>query len=301
MEDKKKRFIIIDSNAVLHRAYHALPPLATKKGEVVNAIYGFLLVFFKAIKELHPDFIVATFDMAAPTFRHKEFKEYKAKRPKAPDEFYLQIPKVKEVLKSFNVPIFEKEGYEADDLIGAISVQAAKKQAYPKVETIILSGDLDNLQLVNSNTKVYTLRKGVKDTILYDEEKVKERYQGLVPSQLTDYRGLKGDPSDNIPGVTGIGEKTAIELLKEFKTLENLYKELDDQSSSVAKLKARTRELLLQYREQAFFSKMLATIRIDAPIDIDLKKCEWGKYDKKEVESLLQNLEFYSLINRLPE
>ena len=164
--EPKKRLIIIDSNSIIHRAYHALPPLTTKKGELVNAVYGFLLVFFKAIKDFQPDFIAATFDFPGPTFRHKKYKEYKAKRPPAPEELYQQIPKVKEVLKSFNVPIFEKEGFEADDLIGTISKLAPKKQVLPDIETIILSGDLDTLQLINPKTKVYSLRRGVKDIIL---------------------------------------------------------------------------------------------------------------------------------------
>jgi DNA polymerase-1 len=166
MKEEKKRLIIIDSNSLIHRAYHALPSLTTKKGELVNAVYGFLLVFLKVIKEFQPNYIAATFDSAAPTFRHKRFKEYKAKRPPAPEELYQQIPKVKEILTAFRVPIFEKEGFEADDIIGTIAKKAPKKQVIPEIETIILSGDLDTLQLVNPKTKVYSLRKGVKDTIL---------------------------------------------------------------------------------------------------------------------------------------
>ena len=172
--EEKKRLIIIDSNSLIHRAYHALPPLKTKKGDLVNALYGFCLIFLKALRELKPDFAVATFDLPGPTFRHKEFKRYKAKRPEAPKELYAQISKVKEVLKTFNVPVFEKQGFEADDLIGVISTQAPKEQIFPKLETIILSGDLDTLQLVNPQTKVYTTRKGIKDTVLYDIKKVRE-------------------------------------------------------------------------------------------------------------------------------
>ena len=155
----KKRLIVIDGNAIVHRAFHALPPLKTKKGELVNAIYGFLLAFFKAIKEFEPDYVVATFDFPAPTFRHIKYKLYKANREKAPDELYEQIPKIKELLGNFNIQIFEKQGFEADDLIGTISQKAAKKQIYPEIETIILTGDLDALQLVDKNTKVYALRK----------------------------------------------------------------------------------------------------------------------------------------------
>jgi len=294
----EKRLIVIDSNSIIHRAYHALPPLTTKKGELVNAVYGFLLVFLKVIREFQPDYIAATFDFPAPTFRHKKYKEYKAKRPPAPEELYLQIPKVKEILKGFSVPIFEKEGFEADDIIGTISHLAPKKQILPGIETIILSGDLDALQLVDSHTKVYALRKGVKDTILYDENLVKEKYQGLTPEQILDFKALRGDPSDNIPGVTGIGEKTALKLIKEFGSLENLYKELSDNTK---KLKPKLKELLLKYKEQAFLSKELAEIKTNIPINFNLKKCRWGEYDKEKVTQFLKNLEFYSLIERLPK
>ena len=294
MVNEKKKLIIIDSNSIIHRAYHALPPLTTKKEELVNAVYGFLLVFFKAIREFQPDFIAATFDFPAPTFRHKKYKEYKAKRPPAPEELYQQIPKVKEVLEAFNVPIFEKEGFEADDIIGTIAHLAPKRQIIPEVETIILSGDLDVLQLINPKTKIYSLRKGVKDIILYDEDLVKEKYGGLMPEQLLDFKALKGDPSDNIPGVTGIGEKTAVELIKEFGSLENLYQNLE-------KLKPKLKESLLLQKEQAFFSKELAEIKTNVPIDFNLKKCQWGKYNQKKIIGILKNYEFQTLIKRLPE
>lgn len=300
-KENKKRLIVIDSNAVIHRAFHALPPLTTKKGELVNAIYGFLLVFFKAIKEFQPDFVAATFDFPGPTFRHQKYKPYKATREKAPEELYQQIPKVKEILESFNVQIFEKQGYEADDLIGTISKSAPKKQVFPEIETIILTGDLDALQLVDKNTKVYTLRKGVKDTVLYDKEKVKEKYEGLTPEQLIDFKALRGDPSDNIPGVFGVGEKTAIELIKKFGTLENLYEELEENSQKAKEIKQSLRKKLLDYKEQAFVSKMLAEIKLDVPIDFNLEKCHWGKYDKGKVAQIFNDYEFQSLINRLPE
>jgi len=295
----KKRLIIIDSNSIIHRAYHALPPLTTKKGELVNAVYGFLLVFFKAIKDFQPDFIAATFDFPAPTFRHEKYKEYKAKRPPAPEELYQQIPKVKEILESFNVSIFEKEGFEADDIIGTIAHLAPKRQVLPKIETIILSGDLDTLQLINPKTKVYSLRKGVKDIILYDQNLVKEKYGGLTPGQLLDFKALKGDPSDNIPGVTGIGEKTAIDLLLEFGSLENLYKEIKEDSEKAKNLKSKLKKTLLNYEEQAFLSKDLAQINQDVPINFKLEQCRWGKYDKEKVTQILKNLEFYSLIEKL--
>ncbi len=318
MNGKKKRLIIIDSNSLIHRAYHALPPLTTKKGELINAVYGFLLVFLKVLKEFQPDFIAACFDLPGPTFRHKKFKGYKAKRPPTPEELCRQIPKVKEVLRGFSVPIFEKEGFEADDIIGTISKLAPKKQVIPEIGTVILSGDLDTLQLVNPCTKVYVLRKGVKDIVLYDENLVKEKFQGLVPEQILDFKSLRGDASDNIPGVTGIGEKTAIELLLKFGSLENIYKEIEEDepsslSSAAAReieeenpekaknLKPKLKEILLKYKEQAFLSKTLAQINKNTPIDFNLEKCRWRDYDKEKVIQILKNLEFYSLLERLPK
>ena len=300
MAEQKKKLIIIDSNSVIHRAFHALPALSTKEGELVNAVYGFLLVFFKAIKEFKPDYIAACFDVPLPTFRHKKFKEYKAKRKPAPKELYSQIPKVKEVLKAFNVSIFEKEGFEADDIIGTIGKKFPQKQVFPEVQIIILSGDLDTLQLVDEYTRVCLLRKGVKNTVLYDEKLVVERYSGLKPQQLVDFRALRGDPSDNIPGVTGIGEKTAINLLKEFGTLDNIYDQLEKKTESSKFIKPRIKELLIQQKEQAFLSRDLATIEKNVPINLNPKKVQWGEYDKGKIVRILKKLEFHSLIKRLP-
>lgn len=297
----KKRLIIIDGNAVIHRAFHALPPLKTEKGELVNAIYGFLLVFLRAVKEFKPDFIAAVFDTPGPNFRHYKYKLYKANRPKTPDELCSQLKKIKEVLKNFNVEVFEKEGFEADDIIGAISRKASKKQIYPEIETIILSGDLDTLSMVDKNTKAYILRKGVKDIILYDEQKVEEKYDGLLPNQLTDLRALRGDASDNIPGVFGIGEKTAISLIKKFKTLENIYEELRNNTEESKEIKPAVRQKLIDYKDQAFVSKTLAEIRYDAPVDFDLKKCGWKGYDREKIIKMFEDYNFKSLIPRLSE
>jgi len=300
MTNQKKRLIIIDSNSVIHRAYHALPRLATKSGELVNAIYGFLLVFLKAIKEFNPDYIVAVFDVPVPTFRHDKYIRYKAKRPKAPEELYKQIPKVKELLKDFNIPVFEKPGYEADDLVGTISQEYVKKQALPEPEVVILSGDTDVLQLVDKNIKAYILRKGVKDTVLYDEEMIKQKYDGLVPGQLEDYKALRGDPTDNIPGATGIGEKTALELIKGFHDLENLYKELEENSEKAKKVKEKVKEILLSQKEQIYLSKFLVQIKRDVPIEFVLKQSNWREYDRANVTEVLKGYEFFSLISRLP-
>ncbi len=289
----KKILLVIDSNSVIYRAYHALPPLTTNSGENMGAVYGFLLALFKAIKEFQPDFIAACFDVKGATFRHEKYKEYKAKRPPAPADLISQMSKIKEVLGFFNIPIFEKQGFEADDLIGTIARLAAKNKAADELGIIILSGDNDTLQLIDEKTKVFNLRKGVKETLLYDENMVKEKYQGLAPKQLLDYRALKGDPSDNIPGVPGIGEKTAIELVKEYGTLENIY-------DNLALIKGKVREKLSRYEKEAFFSRDLSEIRTDVSIGFNLEGCRWANYDKEKAGKMLEQFEFQSLINRLP-
>jgi len=289
-----ERLLILDANSILHRVYHALPPLTTKKGELVNAIYGFLLVLFRVIKEFKPDYICACFDFPAKTFRHEKFKEYKAQRPPCPKDLASQIPKLKEILKTFKIPFFEKEGYEADDLIGTI---VSKCQG---LEKIVVSGDLDNLQLVSKETKVFVL-SGVKKSILYDEREVEKKYQGLKPEQTPDFKALVGDPSDNIPGIFGIGEKTAIELLKNFGSLENLYQEIEENSEKAQKLSQKLKETLTKQKKQAFLAKDLARIERNVPLEYNLIRWDFQKVNKEKVESLLLKLGFKSLIKRLTE
>ena len=301
--NQKKRFLIIDANALIHRAYHALPPLRNKKGELINAIYGFCSIFFKVLKELEPDFIIAAFDLPFPTFRHKEFKEYKAKRPKTPEELSQQILKVKDLLKEFDIPVLEKQGFEADDIIGTVSRLVLKKETKPQIENIILTGDTDLFQLVDPDTKVYFLKKGIKNTVLYNKKLVKERYQGLDPEELVDFKALKGDPSDNIPGVPGIGEKTAMELIKRFGSLENLYSTLNQKSAlktNSIDLNQRIRDLLQEHKEKAFSSRNLVRIERNVPIDFDLEKCQWEEGDREKVIQSIKELGFRSLIKRLP-
>lgn len=301
--NRKKRFLIIDANALIHRAYHALPPLRNRKGELINAIYGFCSIFFKILKELEPDFIIATFDLPFPTFRHKKFKEYKAKRPKTPEELSQQILKVKDLLREFGIPVLEKRGFEADDIMGTVSRLVSKKETKWQIENIILTGDTDLFQLVDSDTKVYFLKKGIKNTVLYNKELVKERYQGLDPEELVDFKALKGDPSDNIPGVPGIGEKTAIELIKRFGSLENLYSTLDQEPTSDANstgLNQRIRDLLQEHKEQAFLSRSLVQIERNVPMDFNLEKCQWKNGDREKVIQAIKELGFRSLIKRLP-
>jgi len=295
-----KKLVLIDANAIIYKAFYALPELTNRKGEQINAIYGFSSILLKIINELKPNYIAAAYDLAAPTFRHIEYKEYKAKRAKKPDELIEQIPKTKEILKGFNIPVLEKKGFEADDVIGTIAKQFTNK----KIEILILTGDLDTLQLVDKNIKVYSLRKGMTDTMIYREKEVFERYE-LKPEQMIDYKGLRGDPSDNIPGVVGVGEKTAINLLKEFRTIENLYnkieKIIDKQIEEHKFLTKKLVERLKENKEMAFFSKKLATIREDVPIKVSLKDLDWKKdFDIGKAKQIFEQFHFKSLIKRLP-
>ena len=292
-----KKLILIDSHALIHRAYHALPPLTTKSGELVNAVYGFTSILIKTISNFKPDYIVATFDAPGATFRHEEYKEYKATRVKAPDDLYAQIPRVKEILTAFKIPIFEKSGYEADDIIGTVAKKIQSKDG-KNVEVLILTGDMDNLQLISKNVSVlYAPPSAAKEQIIYDAKKVAERFEGLSPEQMIDFKGLKGDPSDNIPGVRGIGEKTAIILLNRFKTIEKLYEAIE--KNKAAGISGSVLEKLKSEKNMAFFSKKLATIKQNVPIMFNLKESEFGKFDKEKIFKLLRELGFVSLIDRM--
>lgn len=295
-----KKLVLIDSNALVHRAFHALPPtLNSATGVPTNAIFGFMAVMIRMIKDLKPDYIAATFDLPGATFRHEEFAEYKSHRVKAPDELYLQIPYIKEILTKFGIPIFEKAGFEADDLIGALAEQAKIEK---DLQVVIMTGDLDTLQLVEGDkVVVFTLRKGMTDTMIYNEKEVVARY-GLNPDQVIDYKGLKGDPSDNIPGVPGIGNKTASALIQHFGSLEKLYEALEGKGKLPKLLTPKLIERLVTNKDQAVFSKYLSTIIRNVDIDFDLKKTEWREHlDKPALEKLLKDLALYSIVKRLGE
>ena len=290
MKESPKTFVIIDGNALVHRAYHALPPLTSKSGELVNSVYGVALTLLSVLEKFHPEYVAATFDLPAPTFRHEKFGEYKATRAKAPDELISQIPRVKELVRAFNIPIYELEGFEADDCVGTLARQATLENDF--LETIVVTGDNDALQLVSDRVKVFALRKGVKDTALYDEAGVLAKY-GFPPKTIREFKGLRGDASDNIPGVRGIGEKGATDLLKKYGTLESVYAHLDDLSASV-------RAKLESGRESAFLSRELGTIDVDAPIRLDLESCRFQDFDRNVVENFFRSLGFFSLMKKIP-
>ncbi|MCX6798256.1 MAG: hypothetical protein NTX66_03550, partial [Candidatus Falkowbacteria bacterium] len=292
MATKTKKLIIIDGNALIHRSFHALPPtLKTKDGLLVNAVYGFTSFLLKALLEFKPEYVVLTLDKKGPTFRHVAYADYKATRVKAPDELYEQIPLVKEVATALSIPIFEMSGYEADDLIGTICAQIKTEK---NLDKIIITGDMDTLQLVNESTRVYTMSRGLSDTIIYNETKVKERYN-LRPDQIIDYKALRGDPSDNIPGVRGIGEKTASELLNTFKNLDGLYQAVKNDNS---KISPRILDLLKTHKADAYLSRELATIHLGAPIKFKLQDISFSNFDLDKVITLFSQLEFRSLLNK---
>lgn len=292
MGENKEKFMIIDGHALIHRSFHALPPLTTKSGEMVNAVYGFTAVLLKSLREFKPEYVALTLDRKEKTFRHEQFAGYKATRLKAPDELYAQVPRVKEVAQAFNIPIFELAGFEADDLIGSLV-----NKVDGSVEKIIVTGDLDTLQLVNDHTRVFAMKRGLTDAIIYDKKAVRQRY-GLTSEQMIDFKALRGDPSDNIPGVKGIGEKTAVELLQKFGTLEKIY-EYVDKVRSKEKIKERVVDLLAHYKKDALMSKNLATIKCDVKIEFDLAKARFGRFNREKAAKLFSELEFRSLLPRL--
>ncbi|OSB10225.1 DNA polymerase I [Paraclostridium bifermentans] len=282
-----KTLIIIDGNSIVNRAFYALPDLTNKKGLHTNAIFGFTNMLFKLIDTYKPTHISVAFDKKAPTFRHLEYKEYKAGRKKMPDELKQQLEPLKNLLDAFNINRLEIEGYEADDIIGTVSLKA-EQDGY---KVYIVTGDKDAIQLASKTTTTLITKKGVGEVEEYDFNEVEEKY-GMTPTQFIDLKGLMGDKSDNIPGVPGIGEVTGIKLIKEFGSIENIIENIDS-------VKGSPRKKIEENKELAIMSKRLATIIRDVPIDFDLEKLEFGNYDKSKLIEVFNELDFNSLIARL--
>jgi DNA polymerase-1 len=296
----KRRLVLLDSHAILHRGYHALPDFSTASGEPTGALYGLTTMIISIVESLKPDYIVAAFDLPKPTHRHEVYKDYKAGRAKTEDNLVAQIKRSRDIFSALNIPIYEKEGFEADDVLGTI-VELTKKDK--NLEIVIASGDMDTLQLVSGKkVQVYTLKKGIKDTVLYDEDAVRTRF-GFGPELLPDYKGLRGDPSDNIIGIKGIGEKTATILITTFGSIENMYKSLKKDRDGFAKkagLTPRMLELIEKGQEDAEFSKVLATIRRDAPIGWKVPEKSWKDgLDTDKTNALFAELEFRTMGARL--
>lgn len=296
----KKRFILLDAHAILHRAYHALPDFSTAKGEPTGALYGVSAMLLKIISDLKPDYVAACYDVKGPTHRHEVFKEYKAQRKKAEDDLVMQMGRSRDIFHAFNIPIYDKQGFEADDIIGTVVDKLKNRK---DIDIIIASGDMDTMQLIDdARVRVYTLKKGLSDTIMYDEKAVVARY-GFGPAQIPDYKGLSGDPSDNIPGIKGIGDKTATTLIRTFGSIDGIYQALDkkqDQKFLDVGIKPRIIELLRENKEEAEFSRMLATIRRDVPIECDVPEKTFREgIDVQKVTALWNELEFRTLPQRL--
>lgn len=284
-----KRLVLIDGHAILHRAYHAFPTtLRTRKGEIVNAVYGFTRILLGVLKDLKPEYAAVAFDLPVPTFRHKEYVGYQVQRPAMDAELKDQIKRVQDVVQTLNIPIFAAEGFEADDVIGTLAKQAVRK----KIEAIIVTGDRDIMQLVNRQVKIYAPVRGFVEAQLFGPKEVEELL-GIKPEQVVDYKALVGDPSDNYPGVPGIGPKTAVKLLNEFQTLKTIYKNIE-------KIKPIIAKKLAEGKESAELSKKLAAIVTNAPAKLNLKACRVKDYGREKVRQLFEELEFRSLINKLP-
>ncbi len=297
------RLVLIDGNSLLHRAYHALPKtLTTSDGQVVNAVYGFARMLLKVVRDLEPSHLAVAFDVKGPTFRHLEYEKYKEGRPTMEEDLVGQLPVVKKLLEDFEIPVYEAEGFEGEDTIASLKFQISnsKFQINDKcqmpnvengVETIIVTGDRDVLQLVDEKTKVYSPLKGLSNPVIYDAKEVFERY-GIRPDQVVDYKALRGDPSDNIPGVPGVGEKTAVELLQKYETLEGVFEHLNE-------LTPRQQKLLRGQKEQAELSQMLATITSDAPVELDLEAARVGDFRSEKAIAALKKLQFRSLVKEI--
>ncbi|WP_142414758.1 DNA polymerase I [Hathewaya massiliensis] len=287
----RERLVILDGNSLMYRAFFAMPDLTNSEGLHTNAIYGFISMLLKIKSEFKPDYIVATFDKKAPTFRHKEYEEYKAGRKKMPSELREQIPHLREFLKMYAISIFEIEGYEADDLIGTLSVFAEEQG----MEVYVVTGDKDALQLATDNVNIVLNKKGISEVEVYNRERIIKEME-VTPKEFIDVKGLMGDKSDNIKGVPGIGEKTAFKLIKEYKSIENLLENIDNLSG------AKLKENLVTYREQAILSKKLSTIVTHVPIDIDMSLIKSKEeLDLKGIEELFLRLQFKSFLKKLPE
>ena len=281
-----EKLVVIDGNSLLYRAFYALPPLQNRRGEYTNAVYGFTTMLLKLLEEENPDYIAVAFDPPKPSFRARIDESYKAQREKTPMELSEQISRTREILEAMFIPIFEIEDYEADDVIGTLTDRFLENGS----RVTVVSGDADLLQLIGDGVTVMLTKKGITQMERYDIERLKKDY-GLQPAQIIDFKALKGDPSDNIPGVPGIGDKTARSLIEEYGSLENIYENLDQ-------LRSKTAQNLQDYRDQLYKGKDLVTLRRDVQFPLDLEQCRYREPDREKLLSLFQELEFKSLVKR---
>lgn len=287
------RLVIIDGHAILHRAFHAMPPLTTHEGQMVNAVYGFLAMMLKIVEDFTPTFLIVCFDRPKPTLKKQMYVGYQAHRPKMETSLSSQIPILHELLEYMGVSIYEMDGYEADDVMGTIVKKCAMHNDQSLIEEIIIvTGDRDILQLVSDNVKVCMPVVGLTQVKVYGEDEVVEKF-GITASQIIDYKALVGDQSDNYPGVPGIGPKTAKDLLIKYQTLENLYNHLFELKNE------RIKKILAENTESAALGKKLATMITDAPLEIDFERARIRRWDSPDIMAKFEELEFRSLIPRL--
>ncbi|MFO7887850.1 MAG: 5'-3' exonuclease H3TH domain-containing protein [Eubacteriales bacterium] len=285
----KDKFVIIDGNSILFRAYYALPPFKNKKGVFTNAVYGFLTMLYKIIDDYQPKYICVAFDPDKPTFRHEKYEDYKAGRAKAPNELVMQFGMIRDVLDKHNIEYLEIDSYEADDIAGSLANKFKEKD----IETYLVTSDKDYLQLIDKDITVILTKTGVTNIVEFDEDKMKEEY-GITPDQFVDLKALMGDSSDNIPGVYGIGEKTGLKLLKKYENLDGVYENIDE-------IKGKMKERLEKEKSQAYLSYTLAKIIKNLPLDYDLEFFEYVEADKKELLKLYDEYEFKKLKDRFKE
>lgn len=305
MPSSPKRLILIDGHALIYRAFFAIPTLTTKEGLQVNAVYGFARILLAVIRDQKPDYIAVAFDTPKPTFRHTDFVGYKAQRKEMPEELRGQIDLVKQVVTVLNIPTFAIDGYEADDVIGTLARQVTK-DCSPKHEgnhVLIVTGDKDSFQLVDDCVHILVPPNGKNGEQEFDADAV-VRKMGVRPDQIIDYKALAGDPSDNIPGVKGIGGKSAVRLLEEYDSVNNMYEEIKNQTDTVKNskiLKGATLTKIVEGYESAMLSQRLATIDTKVPINVELDDCRVSGYSKTEAVKVFESFNFKSLIAQLPD
>ncbi len=298
MADQKPLLMLLDGHAMVFRAWFSIPErLSNSAGVDTRGVYGFMNTFIKVVNDHRPTHLALTFDTQAPTFRDELFPDYKAQRPPAPDDLHAQIPMLKDVMAAFKVPVFEKDGFEADDLIGTLAREATESG----LDTLIVTGDADQLQLVSDTVKLL-MYTGFGDTRIYDVAAVEERYDGLGPDSVADLKALMGDPSDNIPGVPGVGQKAAQGVLKGPRYIEQLYEDLDAVLETGIRGAKRVKSLLEENRDEAFKGKKLTTIVTDVPdLEFTLEGAEFWKYEREDVVKALVALDFNTIVNRIPK
>lgn len=295
----RHKFLLVDAHALIYRAYYAIPNLTDPNGQLVNSVYGFSKMVLNAISYFEPEYAAVCFDHPKPTFRHKKFDGYKAQRAKMPDDLIPQIQIVKDVVEALGIPKFELEGFEADDLIGTVNRKV--EDLDDQLLTIIVTGDQDSFQLVDNDTHIWMPARGKqKGDIEYDAALVEKKW-GIKPLQVIDMKALMGDSSDNIPGVKGVGPKTAAALIQKFETIEKIYEFLDKNPEGDTLIKGGLLTKLVDGRDSAIMSKDLATIECSVPIDFDLENCRVTSYDKNKIIEIFQKLGFKSLISTLPK